>query len=106
MENKEIGEKLTLYMWHVGKILTELMSVSCSTDSPIIVQTFRAAAELFDKLGRCIYSSSSFEEIFPKLNIFIESLDYNANENFFSILEYAHEFSRDLLVFLSENNLK
>lgn len=46
MENKEIGESLSLYMWQLGKFLTELMIVSNSTESPIIVQTFRAAAEL------------------------------------------------------------
>ena len=37
MENKEIGEKLMFCMWHMGKILTELMLVSNSTDSPIII---------------------------------------------------------------------
>jgi len=87
MKYKEIGEKLTFYMWHRSKILTELMLVSNSTDSPIIAQTFRAAGKLFDKLGSCIYGSTSFEEIFPKLNRFIEWLDYDANKNFFSVLE-------------------
>ena len=106
MENKEISDNLSLYMWHIGKILTELMIVSNSTESPIIVQTFRAAAVFFDTLGRCIYGSLSFEEIFPKLNDFIGSLDYNADESFASILDYAHEFSKDLLIFLEEHNLK
>jgi len=106
MERKEIGESLSLYMWHIGKILTELMIVSNSTDSPIIVQTFRAAGQLFDKLGRCIYGSDSYEDVFPKLNKFIGSLDYNANESFAPIIDYAHDFSKDLLVFLAENNLK
>lgn len=106
MESKEIGQSLSLYMWHVGKILTELMKVSKATDSPIIVQTFRAAGQLFDTLGNCIYGSASYEEIFPKLNKFIGSLDYNADKNFASVLDYAHDFSKDLLAFLAENNLK
>ncbi len=106
MESKEIGQSLTLYMWHVGKILTELMIVSRSTDSPIIVQTFLAAGKLFDKLGSCVYGSASYEEIYPKLHGFIESLDYDADESFAPILDFAHDFSKDLLVFLGENNSK
>jgi len=106
MESKEIGQSLSLYMWHVGKILTALMIVSKSTDSPIIVQTFRGAGELFDTLGSCVYGSVSYEEIYPKLHGFVESLDYDANENFIPVLDYAHDFSKELLVFLGDHNLK
>ncbi len=106
MESKEIGQSLSLYMWHMGKFLTELMIVSKSTNSPIIVQTFRGAGELFDTLGSCIYGSASYGEIYPKLHGFIELLDYDAHKSFAPILDYAHDFSKDLLVFLGENNLK
>ena len=106
MENKEFNESISLFMWHLGKILTDLQIVSLSTDSPIIVQTFQAAGQLFDKLGSCIYGSADYEEIFPKLNKFIGSIDYKADKNFTSVLDYAHDFSKDLLFFLGKNNLK
>jgi len=40
------------------------------------------------------------------LHNFIESLDYDAIEGFAPILDFTHDFSKDLLVFLGENSLK
>ena len=105
-DQNDIKSELTIYMWHIGRILIELMNVSDSTDSPIIIETFQSGVNLFDALGKCVYSSLSYENIFPKLNKFIESLDYDSKSSFDSILEYAHDFSKDFLVFLEQNKLK
>ena len=43
MKEENIKSELTTYMWHIGRVLTELMSVSDSTNSPIIIETFQAA---------------------------------------------------------------
>ncbi len=106
MENDDIKPELTTYMWHIGRILTELMIISDSTDSPIIVQTYHAGTSLFDTLGKCIYNNFAYNNIFPQLNTFIESLDYDSKSVFDSILGYAHDFCIDFLKFLEENNLK
>ncbi|MHA2472569.1 MAG: hypothetical protein ACXAES_04985 [Promethearchaeota archaeon] len=103
MGKDEIKSKLATFMWHIGRFLTELMLVSDSTSSPIIVETFNAGIELFDTFGEVIYGSLSSNEIFPKLNNFIKSLDYKSKTSFDSVLDYAHEFSKDLLAFLEEN---
>jgi len=106
MKEENIKSELTTYMWHIGRVLTELMSVSDSTNSPIIIETFQAGVDLFHTLGKCVYSSLSYDKIYPELNKFIESLDYDSKSSFNSILDYAHDFSKDFLVFLEENNLK
>jgi hypothetical protein len=105
MNEEDIKSELTTYMWHIGRILTELMSVSDATNSPIIVQTFRAGVDLFDTIGNSVYSSLSYDKIYPELNKFIESLDYDSKNSFDSILDYAHEFSKDFLAFLKEREL-
>ncbi len=104
-EEDFLKSEISTYMWHVGDILTSIMSVSDSTHSPIIVQTFQAASELFDTLGQYIYGSLPSENIFPILEEFIKSLDYKSDSNFKSVLEYSYDFSQDLLMFLKENNL-
>jgi len=38
MKEENIKSELTTYMWHIGRVLTELMSVSDSTNSPIILR--------------------------------------------------------------------
>lgn len=106
MEEEDIKSELTTYMWHIGRILTEIMGVSDSTNSPIILETFQAGANLFNTLGICIYGSLSFDKIYPELNKFIESLDYDSRSSFNPILDYAHDFCKDFIVFLEENNLK
>ena len=94
------------YMWHIGNFLTDMMYISDSTSSPIIVQTFQAGADLFDILGKCAYSSLPYKTIFPNLEEFIISLDYESDANFKPALQYAYDLCQDLLAFLDENNLK
>ena len=106
MEENNTKSSLIMYMWHVGRFLTEIMIISDSTGSPIIVETFDAGVKLFDTLGKCVYGSLSYYKIYPELNKFIESLDYDSKSSFDSILEYAYDFSRDFLAFLEEHNLK
>jgi hypothetical protein len=106
MTEEEIKSELTTHMWHIGRILTELISISDSTNSPIIVETFQAGVNLFATLGKCVYGSLTFDKISPELNKFIESLDYDSKSSFDSILDYAHDFCKDFIVFLEENNLK
>ena len=95
MKEENIKSELTTYMWHIGRVLTELMSVSDSTNSPIIIETFQAGVDLFHTLGKCVYSSLPYDKIYPELNKFIESLDYDSKSSFNSILDYAHDFSKD-----------
>ena len=45
-----IKSEMSIYMWHIGNFLTSLKSISDSTKSPIIVQTFQAGSNLFDTL--------------------------------------------------------
>ena len=106
MKEEEIKSELMTYMWHIGRILTEIMSISDSTNSPIILETFQVGVDLFDTLGNCVFSSLSYDKIFPKLNKFIGSLDYDSKSSFDSILDYAHDFSKEFLAFLEEHNLK
>ena len=106
MNNKEIRIELTSYMWHIGRILTDFMIISDNTKSPIIIQTFQAANNLFDTLGKCVYGNLPLKKIFPELNLFIKSLDFDSDSDFDSLLEYAHRFSQDFLSFLEEQKLK
>jgi hypothetical protein len=84
-----IKSEISIYMWHIGNFLTSMMSISESTNSPIIVQTFQAGSKLFDTLGQYVYSSLLYENIFPILEEFIKSLDYKSDSNFKSALKYA-----------------
>ncbi|MFX0072864.1 MAG: hypothetical protein ACFFAO_17440 [Candidatus Hermodarchaeota archaeon] len=101
-----IKSEISIYMWHIGNFLTDMMYISDSTSSPIIVQTFQAGAHLFDVLGEYVYGSLSYKNIFPNLEEFIISLDYESDTNFKPALQYAHDLCQDLLAFLNENNLK
>ena len=95
MEKYDIKSNLITYMWHIGRVLTELMITSDSSGSPIIVETFKAGTDLFDTFGETIYGSLSYDEIFSKLNKFIESLDYDSIGSFDHTLEYAQISKRN-----------
>lgn len=101
-----IKSEISIYMWHIGNFLTNVMSISDSTNSPIIIQTFQAGSSLFDTLGQYVYSSLPYKNIFPQLEEFIKSLDYKSDTKFKSALEYAYDFCQDFLAFLEESNLK
>ena len=106
MKNKKIDKHFSLYMMHMGKIITELVKIYRSTGSSIVFNTFHRGKEFFDTLGRCIYGSLSYDKIFPQLDRFIESLDYNSDENFAPVFDYAHNLSKEMLVLLDQYNLK
>ncbi len=103
MKNKKSDLQFSLYMLYMGKILTELVKIYRSTGSSIVFNTFHTGKEFFDTLGSCIYGSLSYDKIFPKLDRFIKSLDYNTNESFAPVFNYAHNLSREVLVFLNSN---
>ncbi|MBN1802715.1 MAG: hypothetical protein JW891_14485 [Candidatus Lokiarchaeota archaeon] len=98
--------KITVFMWHIGRILTDMMIISDTTGSPIISQTFQAGSKLFDVLGNCVYNNQSFKKIFLALNDLITSLDYDFDDNFNDTIKYAQDFCQDFIVFLEENKLK
>ncbi len=105
-EENSMKSKMTIFMWHIGKVLTDMMSISGSTNAPIIVETFQEGSKLFDIVGQCVYGNLSYKNIFPFLVKFIKSLDYESDPNFKSVQEYSHDLCQDFLTFLEEKNLK
>lgn len=105
MVEKEHYPDVFHYLWNLGYILTTIMKISRSNDVPILVESFKAASDLFDVLGAYNYGVYRKQGITDALKSFTEELNKKHNLVYESTIQYSWSFTRDLIQFLKENDI-
>lgn len=75
------------FLWNLGYILTTIMKISRSNEVPILVESFKAASDLFDTLGAYNYGVYRKQGITDALRSFTEEINKEHDPVYESIIQ-------------------
>ena len=106
MSEEESHPDISQFLWSLGYILTSIMQISHSNNVPILMESFKAGSELFDAIGEYNYGIYREKKILKYIKFFNTEFSRENRPAYDSIINYAKDFSKDLELFMKENNIE
>ncbi len=106
MSKEESYPGVFQFLWNLGYILTSIIQISQSNNIPILMESFKAGSELFDVLGEYNYGIYRERKIQKSIKVFNTEFGRSHRPAYDSIINFAKDFSKDLELFIKENNLE
>lgn len=92
----------SMFIWRMGQLMTDITEISMREEVPILFEPYQKFIELFNALGRWLFSDYNLSKISNVLEDIKITLNYAQNEIYNDVIKEIRILNRDISSFLNE----